>query len=65
MKTNADYSEGRNLLLSCYFSLLVYQDDVLLCLQNDFNFEMRDWTTVQPEELPTGSQLVRIGLLHG
>lgn len=27
--------------------------------QNDFNFEKRDWMTVQPKELLTGSQLVR------
>ncbi|XP_058743355.1 protein ENHANCED DOWNY MILDEW 2-like isoform X2 [Vicia villosa] len=29
--------------------------------KNDFNFEKRDWMTVQPEELPDGSQLI-IGL---
>jgi hypothetical protein len=27
--------------------------------QNDFNFEKRDWMTVQPKELQMGSQLVR------
>lgn len=27
--------------------------------QNDFNFEKRDWMTVQPKELLMGSQLVR------
>lgn len=26
--------------------------------KNDFNFEQRDWMTVQPKELPTGSQLI-------
>ncbi|CAB4278102.1 unnamed protein product [Prunus armeniaca] len=26
--------------------------------QNDFNFEKRDWMTVQPEELRTGSRLI-------
>ena len=28
-------------------------------LQNDFSFEKRDWMSVNPEELPNGSQLVR------
>lgn len=35
---------------------------ILFCLQNDFNFEMRDWMTVQTKELPTGSKLV--GITH-
>ncbi|KAJ6824964.1 protein ENHANCED DOWNY MILDEW 2-like isoform X2 [Iris pallida] len=26
--------------------------------KNDFNFERRDWMKVQPDELPTGSQLI-------
>ncbi|XP_010252648.1 PREDICTED: protein ENHANCED DOWNY MILDEW 2 isoform X2 [Nelumbo nucifera] len=26
--------------------------------KNDFNFERRDWMTVRPSELPTGSQLI-------
>ncbi|KAG0493239.1 hypothetical protein HPP92_004233 [Vanilla planifolia] len=26
--------------------------------KNDFNFEMRDWMTVRPRELPTGSKLI-------
>ncbi|PON94145.1 DNA (cytosine-5)-methyltransferase [Trema orientale] len=26
--------------------------------KNDFNFEKRDWMTVQPKELPTGSKLI-------
>ncbi|XP_020252889.1 protein ENHANCED DOWNY MILDEW 2-like isoform X1 [Asparagus officinalis] len=26
--------------------------------KNDFNFEKRDWMTVHPKELPTGSQLI-------
>lgn len=30
-----------------------------VCLQNDFNFERRDWMDVSPDELPEGSQLVR------
>lgn len=34
-------------------------------LQNDFNFEMRDWMSVQRKELPEGSQLVRVGQLDG
>lgn len=37
----------------------------LFCLQNDFNFEMRDWMTVQTKELPAGSQLVRITFFNG
>lgn len=28
-------------------------------MQNDFNFEKRDWMSVKQKELPTGSQLVR------
>lgn len=31
----------------------------ILLLQNDFSFEKRDWMSVNPEELPNGSQLVR------
>ncbi|KAL5548514.1 hypothetical protein UlMin_003745 [Ulmus minor] len=26
--------------------------------KNDFNFEMRDWMSVKPDELPTGSKLI-------
>ncbi|KAK2405930.1 protein ENHANCED DOWNY MILDEW [Trifolium repens] len=33
----------------------------LIQAKNDFNFEKRDWMSVQPEELPNGSQLI-IGL---
>lgn len=60
-----DYVKDFSLWLSCYFSLPIYQDAVLICLQNDFNFEMRDWMTVQRKELPSGSRLVRICQLHG
>ncbi|XP_061360952.1 protein ENHANCED DOWNY MILDEW 2 isoform X2 [Gastrolobium bilobum] len=35
-----------------------YKNYDLLPTKNDFNFEMRDWMTVQPKELPTGSQLI-------
>ncbi|KAK7288464.1 hypothetical protein RIF29_01924 [Crotalaria pallida] len=35
-----------------------YRNYDLLPTKNDFNFEMRDWTTVQPKELPRGSQLI-------
>ncbi|KAL0908131.1 hypothetical protein M5K25_022604 [Dendrobium thyrsiflorum] len=30
----------------------------ILQAKNDFNFEMRDWMTVRPNELPTGSKLI-------
>lgn len=30
----------------------------ILQAKNDFNFEMRDWMTVRPDELPTGSKLI-------
>ncbi|XP_020593200.1 protein ENHANCED DOWNY MILDEW 2 [Phalaenopsis equestris] len=30
----------------------------ILQAKNDFNFEMRDWMTVRPDELPTGSRLI-------
>ncbi|KAE9594114.1 hypothetical protein Lal_00017046 [Lupinus albus] len=36
----------------------LYRNYDLLPTKNDFNFEMRDWTTVQPKELPRGSQLI-------
>ncbi|BFG29706.1 hypothetical protein CerSpe_159800 [Prunus speciosa] len=32
--------------------------------KNDFNFEKRDWMTVQPKELPSGSHLVGIGACY-
>ncbi|KAL2322732.1 hypothetical protein Fmac_027111 [Flemingia macrophylla] len=35
-----------------------YKNFDLLPTKNDFNFEMRDWMTVQPNELPSGSQLI-------
>ncbi|XP_027340503.1 protein ENHANCED DOWNY MILDEW 2 isoform X2 [Abrus precatorius] len=35
-----------------------YKNYDLLPTKNDFNFEMRDWMTVQQKELPTGSQLI-------
>ncbi|KAK7316808.1 hypothetical protein RJT34_00536 [Clitoria ternatea] len=35
-----------------------YKNFDLLPTKNDFNFEMRDWMTVQPRELPTGSKLI-------
>ncbi|RDY04149.1 Protein ENHANCED DOWNY MILDEW 2 [Mucuna pruriens] len=35
-----------------------YRNFDLLPTKNDFNFEMRDWMTVQTKELPTGSQLI-------
>ncbi|KAK7387132.1 hypothetical protein VNO78_27659 [Psophocarpus tetragonolobus] len=35
-----------------------YRNFDLLPTKNDFNFEMRDWMTVQKKELPTGSQLI-------
>lgn len=65
MVKSIDYVKDFSLWISCYFSLSIYQDVVLICLQNDFNFEMRDWMTVQRKELPLGSQLVRICQFHG
>nr|KYP59504.1 Histone-lysine N-methyltransferase NSD3 [Cajanus cajan] len=35
-----------------------YRNYDLLPTKNDFSFERRDWMTVQPTELPTGSQLI-------
>ena len=35
--------------MKCFMSLF---------FQIDFNFETRDWMTVKPDELPTGSKLV-------
>ncbi|XP_015941556.1 protein ENHANCED DOWNY MILDEW 2 isoform X1 [Arachis duranensis] len=35
-----------------------YKNYDLLPTKHDFCFEMRDWMTVQPKELPTGSQLI-------
>ncbi|MED6209248.1 hypothetical protein PIB30_052883 [Stylosanthes scabra] len=35
-----------------------YKNYDLLPTKHDFCFEMRDWMTVQPRELPTGSQLI-------
>ncbi|KAG4923840.1 hypothetical protein JHK87_049380 [Glycine soja] len=35
-----------------------YKNFDLLPTKNDFNFEMRDWMTIQTKELPTGSQLI-------
>ncbi|TKY45467.1 ENHANCED DOWNY MILDEW 2 [Spatholobus suberectus] len=35
-----------------------YKNFDLLPTKNDFHFEMRDWMTVQPKELPSGSQLI-------
>ncbi|KOM24813.1 hypothetical protein LR48_Vigan2555s000100 [Vigna angularis] len=35
-----------------------YKNFDLLPTKNDFNFEMRDWMTVQTKELPTGSKLI-------
>lgn len=55
------------LVACCLFSTFYYICLVIfdcwmavscLFLQNDFNFEKRDWMTVQPKELPKGSQLV-------
>ena len=41
----------------------IYQSNLFISfgtsMQNDFNFEKRDWMTVKQNELPTGSQLVR------
>lgn len=36
----------------------LYKNFDLLPTKNDFNFEMRDWMTVQRKELPLGSQLI-------
>ncbi|KAM0881587.1 hypothetical protein ACQ4PT_032863 [Festuca glaucescens] len=35
-----------------------YKNYDLIQPKNDFNFERRDWMTVQPDELPTGSRLI-------
>ncbi|KAL5669800.1 hypothetical protein ACJX0J_022021, partial [Zea mays] len=35
-----------------------YKNYDLIQPKNDFNFERRDWMTVQPDELPTGCRLV-------
>ncbi|KAJ1392510.1 Zinc finger, PHD-type [Sesbania bispinosa] len=35
-----------------------YKNYDLLPTKKDFSFERKDWTTVQPTELPTGSQLI-------
>ncbi|XP_073225073.1 protein ENHANCED DOWNY MILDEW 2 isoform X2 [Cicer arietinum] len=35
-----------------------YKNFDLLPTKNDFNFEMRDWMTVQRKELPSGSRLI-------
>ncbi|CAL5390360.1 unnamed protein product [Camellia sinensis] len=35
-----------------------YKNYDVLQAKNDFNFEKRDWMTVQPKELPAGSQLI-------
>ncbi|XP_057473586.1 protein ENHANCED DOWNY MILDEW 2-like [Actinidia eriantha] len=35
-----------------------YKNYDLLQAKNDFNFEKRDWMSVHPKELPTGSQLI-------
>ncbi|KAK7333425.1 hypothetical protein VNO80_30197 [Phaseolus coccineus] len=35
-----------------------YKNFDLLPTKNDFNFEMRDWMTVQTKELPIGSKLI-------
>ncbi|KAE9584135.1 putative histone-lysine N-methyltransferase chromatin regulator PHD family [Lupinus albus] len=35
-----------------------YKNYDILSTKNDFNFEKRDWMTVRPNELPTGSQLI-------
>ncbi|KAL5548513.1 hypothetical protein UlMin_003744 [Ulmus minor] len=41
----------------------VYKNYDLIQPKNDFNFEKRDWMTVQPEEFPAGVQLI-VGLNH-
>uniref|UniRef100_A0A0E0LWJ4 Zinc finger PHD-type domain-containing protein n=1 Tax=Oryza punctata TaxID=4537 RepID=A0A0E0LWJ4_ORYPU len=35
-----------------------YKNFDLIQPKNDFNFERRDWMTVQPDELPTGCRLI-------
>ncbi|XP_059666481.1 protein ENHANCED DOWNY MILDEW 2 [Cornus florida] len=35
-----------------------YKNYDVLQTKNDFNFEKRDWMSVRPKELPTGSQLI-------
>ncbi|GLT66604.1 hypothetical protein SLA2020_389610 [Shorea laevis] len=35
-----------------------YKNYDIVQAKNDFNFEKRDWMTVQPKELLTGSQLI-------
>ncbi|CAM0912251.1 unnamed protein product [Alopecurus aequalis] len=35
-----------------------YKNYDLIQPKNDFNFERRDWMTVQPDELPAGSRLI-------
>uniref|UniRef100_J3MU72 Zinc finger PHD-type domain-containing protein n=1 Tax=Oryza brachyantha TaxID=4533 RepID=J3MU72_ORYBR len=35
-----------------------YKNYDLIQPKNDFNFERRDWMTVQPDELPTGCRLI-------
>ncbi|KAJ7960851.1 protein ENHANCED DOWNY MILDEW 2-like [Quillaja saponaria] len=35
-----------------------YRNYDLFPTKNDFNFEMRDWMSVKPKELPKGSQLI-------
>uniref|UniRef100_A0A5B7BGT9 Zinc finger PHD-type domain-containing protein n=1 Tax=Davidia involucrata TaxID=16924 RepID=A0A5B7BGT9_DAVIN len=35
-----------------------YKNYDVLPAKNDFNFEKRDWMSVRPKELPTGSQLI-------
>lgn len=45
----------------CLYALVVW--NITYCcslsfLQNDFNFEKRDWMKVGPDELPAGSKLV-------
>ncbi len=47
----------------CVHVLILLLACVLNLWQNDFNFEKRDWMTVNPKELPTGSKLVRNDIL--
>ena len=47
----------------CVHVLILLLACVLNLCQNDFNFEKRDWFTVKPNELPTGSKLVRNDIL--
>lgn len=48
------------LLRLCFWSLtgILFCMLIAVSLQDDFNFEKRDWMTVRPGELPTGSKLV-------